>query len=696
MKPAYLLFFLIFYTQADYGWLQDVVGIDIKEFEYTEGSDHELELYTKKSFFTDIKMSPNGKFLAFQSDSQNFTQGILIVDLDTYLDSGIEKATIAKAAVENKPDSDLGVKALFLCNFEWATDKYILLELCGKRIDFVQGEIFFSLGVWKLFNLETKEFKSFIYPLAPAPRKGSSTFEDRYKVATFISRYDDEHILMSVPENKRGYRYANLRKISLTKKGTEPKGENVYVSNVACQYKLKYRSSNFCNQSSIFLLDKNKKPVLTLSSTISSDGKTYVYAHLTDRDTTKIDVDLEEYGIIGIDDNNVWLTGDPSGETFGVSLLSLKTEQITRINPEECHSYLGGFSSLNSTAPYAVGMECEGEKDLIVFDQDNRDAQILSNLARSFPGKNIRFGNWTDNNDKALLQISDSSNIAEVFLLDLNEGQLKYIATASNVPKELLHKNESRSFITSDNEQIYGYLTKPKGEIKKLVAYVHGGPHGPRDYDGFDPFEQYLASKGIAILKVNFRGSGGYGKNYEESGYQEWGGLIMNDIATATKEIQEELGISRDDTCVAGASFGGYAALAMSYKYPDVFECAIGMMGVYDLKMLRNGTDDSIYTQQGDEYFEIMETYLGSDEANLADFSPVFNADKMQTRILMWHGLQDQIAPIVHMDLMKAALEEEGIEYQSFTMSRLGHEYGEAEDMKVHLPVMKNFILGEL
>tara|TARA_A100001234_G_scaffold82892_1_gene72944 strand:- start:1425 stop:3515 length:2091 start_codon:yes stop_codon:yes gene_type:complete len=696
MKPAYLLFFLIFYTQADYGWLQDVVGIDIKEFEYTEGSDHELELYTKKSFFTDIKMSPNGKFLAFQSDSQNFTQGILIVDLDTYLDSGIEKATIAKAAVENKPDSDLGVKALFLCNFEWATDKYILLELCGKRIDFVQGEIFFSLGVWKLFNLETKEFKSFIYPLAPAPRKGSSTFEDRYKVATFISRYDDEHILMSVPENKRGYRYANLRKISLTKKGTEPKGENVYVSNVACQYKLKYRSSNFCNQSSIFLLDKNKKPVLTLSSTISSDGKTYVYAHLADRDTTKIDVDLEEYGIIGIDDNNVWLTGDPSGETFGVSLLSLKTEQITRINPEECHSYLGSFSSLNSTAPYAVGMECEGEKDLIVFDQDNRDAQILSNLARSFPGKNIRFGNWTDNNDKALLQISDSSNIAEVFLLDLNEGQLKYIATASNVPKELLHKNESRSFITSDNEQIYGYLTKPKGEIKKLVAYVHGGPHGPRDYDGFDPFEQYLASKGIAILKVNFRGSGGYGKNYEESGYQEWGGLIMDDIATATKEIQEELGISRDDTCVAGASFGGYAALAMSYKYPDVFECAIGMMGVYDLKMLRNGTDDSIYTQQGDEYFEIMETYLGSDEANLADFSPVFNADKMQTRILMWHGLQDQIAPIVHMDLMKAALEEEGIEYQSFTMSRLGHEYGEAEDMKVHLPVMKNFILGEL
>ena len=696
MRSIFLLLFLNFSLLAEYGWLEEVVGIDKKEFDYVEGSDKELELYTKKTFFTDIKMSPNGKYLAFQSDSENFTQGILVVDLDTYLERGIEKATVAKAAVENKPDSDLGVKALFLCNFEWATNKYILLELCGKRIDFIQGEIFFSLGVWKLFNLETKEFKSFIYPLAPAPRKGSSTFEDRYKIATFISRFDDDHILMSIPENKRGYRYANLRKISLTKRGTEPKGDNIYVSNVACQYKLKYRSTNFCNQRSIFLLDENKKPILTLSSSINSDGKTNVYAHLADSKTTKIDVDLEEYGVVGIDKNNVWLSGDPSGETLGVSLLNLKTKKITRINPPECHSYLGGFASLNSTAPYAVGMECEGKKDLIVFDQDNRDAQILSNLARSFPGKSIRFGNWTDKNDKALLITSDSSNISEVFLLDLNEGKLKYIATASNVPKDLLHKNEPRSFATEDNDQIYGYLTKPKGKIKKLVAYVHGGPHGPRDYDGFDPFEQYLASKGIAVLKVNFRGSGGYGKQYEEIGYKEWGGLIMNDVAIATKKIQKELNISRNDTCVAGASFGGYAALAMSYKHPDIFECAVGMMGVYDLKMLRNGTDDSIYTRQGDEYFRIMEKYLGNDEANLVDFSPVFNADKMKTRILMWHGQQDQIAPIVHMDLMKEALEEEGIKYQSFTMSRLGHEYGEAEDMKVHLPVMKKFILGEL
>ena len=104
--------------------------------------------------------------------------------------------------------------------------------------------------------------------------------------------------------------------------------------------------------------------------------------------------------------------------------------------------------------------------------------------------------------------VEDSSSIREAFLIDLSSGKLvpKYIATASNVPREKLHKNEPRTFKTFDGNTIYGYLTKPKKEIKKLAVYIHGGPYGPRDYDSFDPYEQYLASKGIAVLKVNYRG----------------------------------------------------------------------------------------------------------------------------------------------------------------------------------------------
>ena len=118
-------------------------------------------------------------------------------------------------------------------------------------------------------------------------------------------------------------------------------------------------------------------------------------------------------------------------------------------------------------------------------------------------------------------------------------------------------------------------------------------------------------------------------------------------------------------------------------------------MGVFDLKMLRDGTDGSIYTYQ-DDYDELMEDYLGSDEEKLIDFSPVFNASKIDTRVMMWTGLQDNIAPIVHLKNMKNALDEQGKKYHAFTMTRLGHEYGKGEDMRAMFPVMKDYILNEL
>ena len=197
------------------------------------------------------------------------------------------------------------------------------------------------------------------------------------------------------------------------------------------------------------------------------------------------------------------------------------------------------------------------------------------------------------------------------------------------------------------------------------------------------------------MLKVNFRGSGGYGKNYEESGYKEWGGKIMDDIAHATTDIQGKFNISSEDTCIGGASFGGYAALTMAYKYPQILDCVVGMMGVYDLNMLRYGEDDSVYTRQ-DRYDEIMSDYLGENEDQLNDFYPINNVSKLDARILMWHGKQDFIAPIVHFDKLKEALAVNDVEYQAFTMTRLGHTYGGQEDMYIHLPIMKNFILGQL
>lgn len=679
-------------ASSEYGWVQDIVGIDESRFNYEDGSDADLELYLKNSFFSSVKLSPDGKHLAFQSKSDEFTEGILVAKTDDFLDpnKGLEKATVAKAAMKSSSDKVLGVPALYLCDFNWVSNSIILVEVCGKQFDRLQGEIFSSLGIFKLFNIKTKEFKNFIYPLEPPPRKGSSTFADRYKPVTFISAYDDEGVLMSVAENKRGFRYAYLRKIPFDKRGTKPNGEDIYVSQKPCQYKVMNKTNNFCNTPFIYILGKDKKPALTFSSDADS-----VYAHYTDKNTTKIDIDLEDFTPIGLKGDFLYMAETSGIGSHGLSVLNLKNKKIQSIIPDDCHSVLNAMTSLNNPIPYAAGMECDGKKEIIYFDQNNRDAQILSQLAPSFPDKTITLGNWTDSNDRALLTIEDSSVVQEVFLLDLKQGSLKPIGRTSNVPKDRLHKMVSKKFTTRDGESIYGYLTKPKGKVERLIVYIHGGPYGIRDFDSYDFSEQYLASKGAAVLKVNYRGSGGYGTNFMEDAYKEWGGRLLNDIADATQAVQKELGIGREQTCAFGASYGGYAALAMAYKYSELYECVAGGMGVYDMQILRDGTDDSIYTRQ-DDYEETAEKFWGDNKEVLIDFSPVFNADKMESRILMWHGLQDPISPIVHMDLMKEALEKNNVPYQAFTMSKLGHTFGQEEDIKAHLPVLKDFLFNEL
>ena len=689
---TFLAFFRISADDHEYGWVQDIVGIDENVFNYVEGSDPDLEMYLKSSFFTQVQLSPDGKHLAFQSKSDEFTEGLLVARTDDFLDpkKGLEKATVAKAAMENTSDKVLGVPALYLCSFNWVTNSLILVEVCGKRFDRLQGEIFQNLGIFKLFNIKTKEFKNFIYPLEPPPKKGSSTFSDRYKPTTFISALDDEGLLMSVAENRRGFRYANLRKIFFDKRGTKPNGQNVYVSKEPCQFKTGYRVNSFCNTPFIYILDKDKKPVLTFSSDL--DG---VYAHYADDKTTKIDIDLEDYTPVGLKGKYLYLSETSGIGAHGVSVLNIETKKIQSIVPEDCHSILTSMSSLNDPIPYALGMECDGQKEIIYFDQKKRDAQILSQLAPSFPDKTITLGNWTDANDRALLVIEDSSVVSEVFMLDLKQGALKPIGRTSNVPKDRLHKMVSKKFTTRDGESIYGYLTMPKGKVKRLIVYIHGGPYGIRDFDSYDFSEQYLASKGAAILKVNYRGSGGYGKDFMEDAYKEWGGTLLNDIADATIAVQKEIGIGREQTCAFGASYGGYAALAMAYKYSELYECVAGGMGVYDMMILRDGSDESIYTKQ-DDYEETAEKFWGDEAERLIDFSPVFNADKMKSRILMWHGLQDPISPIVHMDLMKQALEDNNVPYQAFTMSKLGHTFGQKEDIKAHMPVLKDFLFDEL
>ena len=140
-----------------------------------------------------------------------------------------------------------------------------------------------------------------------------------------------------------------------------------------------------------------------------------------------------------------------------------------------------------------------------------------------------------------------------------------------------------------------------------------------------------------------------------------------------------------------GAFIGAVHRIAS--RIDDRFELVAGAFSSDPDKSLASGKELGVSEDRNySNYEEMAENFWGNDEDVLVDFSPVFNADKMKSRILMWHGLQDPISPILHLDLMKEALEENNIDYQSFTMTRLGHTFGREEDMRAHFPVIKDFL----
>jgi dipeptidyl aminopeptidase/acylaminoacyl peptidase len=235
-----------------------------------------------------------------------------------------------------------------------------------------------------------------------------------------------------------------------------------------------------------------------------------------------------------------------------------------------------------------------------------------------------------------------------------------------------------------DGLPLHGYLTRPPEHEAAtqlpLVVYVHGGPYGIRDDWEFDPYVQMIASRGYAVLQVNFRGSGGYGHAFEQAGHREWGGRMQDDVTDATRWAIAQGVADPKRICIFGGSYGGYAALEGAVSEPDLYTCAIGYVGVYDLRMMftRGDIPQSSY---GDNY---LKTVLGEDESVLWDRSPVAHVDRLKAKVMLIVGGQDQRVPPVQGESMRSALNKAHIQHEWLYQRTEGHGFYDeknAEDL---------------
>ncbi|HET8539390.1 MAG TPA: alpha/beta fold hydrolase [Anaeromyxobacter sp.] len=219
--------------------------------------------------------------------------------------------------------------------------------------------------------------------------------------------------------------------------------------------------------------------------------------------------------------------------------------------------------------------------------------------------------------------------------------------------------------------ELYAVDATGKGGRLAMVVLPHGGPHFVRDRWSFDPEVQLLASAGYAVLRVNYRGSHGYGDAYEEAGYGRWGDRVVQDVVDATRWAVRKGFADPDRICAYGASFGAYASLQAAILAPDLFRCAVGFAGVYDLTRM-SWTGDIPWTHHGRGY---VRRAIGTDEAALKAASPVYNANKLRARVLLVHGEEDQRAPLAHAERMRKALVEAGRPPGWLVEPREGHGF---------------------
>jgi dipeptidyl aminopeptidase/acylaminoacyl peptidase len=209
------------------------------------------------------------------------------------------------------------------------------------------------------------------------------------------------------------------------------------------------------------------------------------------------------------------------------------------------------------------------------------------------------------------------------------------------------------------------------------VVLVHGGPWA-RDTWGYDPQAQWLANRGYLVVQVNYRGSTGYGKAFLNAGDREWGGRMHDDLLDAVDWVVKQGWADRDRIAIYGGSYGGYAALVGATFTPDVFCCAVDIVGPSNLKTLIESIPP-YWTPLIAQFH----TRVGNPETE-ADFlwerSPLSKVDQIRIPILIAQGANDPPVKQAESEQIVAAMKENGIDHDNMLFEDEGHGFAKPEN----------------
>lgn len=297
--------------------------------------------------------------------------------------------------------------------------------------------------------------------------------------------------------------------------------------------------------------------------------------------------------------------------------------------------------------------------------------------------------------DKFLIRTYSDRSRGAYFFYDKNTDQLTKITEVSPwLNEDDLAEMKPITYQSRDGLTINGYLTLPKDvapENLPVVVNPHGGPWA-RDAWTFNPEVQFLANRGYAVLQMNFRGSTGYGRNFWEASFNQWGLKMQDDITDGVQWLVKQ-GIA-DPKCIAiyGGSYGGYATLAGITFTPDLYACAVDYVGVSNLFTFM-GTIPPYWKP----FLETLKEMVGdpenpADKERLEATSPVFHVDKIKAPLLIAQGAKDPRVVQAESDQMVEALRKRGIDVEYILKENEGHGFHNEENRFEFYTAMERFL----
>ena len=538
-------------------------------------------------------------------------------------------------------------------DYYWANDERVLIFLSTKQRNKEQkayyGELYaididknkgkFVFGVRSLTH--KRRFKSGVT---------SIDYERHFSHPTIINSLidDKEHIVIATSQ----YDNAGMWVYKL----------NIYTGKIETIAQIEHETAN------VWYFDKTNE--LWLQTKLSS-GKTVL---------ERYDFKLSQ-----------WLRFEPQDISFNLSVVASLPEKNELIISDYCGADTISICRLNLQNMKMSVLYTQPGTDIswVYLDKSNQiyayryfdkypqikvtnleaaRAKQMSKLISNFTGYDLRIKRTKKNTDLSLLSISSDIQPKLWYLFNNKTNKFTFVAKSKkSINVNQMSKQYSFDFKSRDSLDIQGYITFPNSVLNKdlpAVILVHGGPHS-RDYWGFNPEVQLLASKGYAVVQVNFRGSSGFGWDFEKLGFKEWGEKIQFDILDSIEFLVGKKYIDKNRLCIMGASFGGYSAMQSTLLSPDLFKCTVASSGVYDLVL------------HADKFSEKVEEYdnrLGEDNIKIAH-SPVHSVAKLNNPLLLAHGTKDSVTKLDQAEVLIKQLEAHDKQYEWIELENESHYF---------------------